>query len=167
MPEIRILVGRVLAFTAFGAGLAYFSNSPSYTYHDPEKALVVISFSHASERKSACRKYTAEEFAALAPNMKQAMDCPRGRVPLHLEFSVDGTRVLDKSYRPTGLARDGAISVYESIPLEAGKHRLTVSMRDSRRETGFDFSKSHEVLLQPRRLLVIDFRRELDGFHFF
>lgn len=164
MPDISILLGRIIAFSLFGAGMAYFSNSPSYTYHDPDKALVMISFSHASQRKEDCRTYSPEEISALAPNMRRPADCPRERVSLGLELVVDGNILTSKSYRPTGLAKDGAVSVYESIPLAAGEHEVLVKMRDSRRESGFDYSKAVSVTLAPRQLLVIDFRKELDGF---
>ena len=39
MPELKIWLGRLFAFSLFALGLGYFSTSPSYTYHDPEKAL--------------------------------------------------------------------------------------------------------------------------------
>ena len=123
MPKLRIILGQGVAFTLFAIVLGYFSNSPSYTYHDPAMALIMVSFSHSSEHKEKCRRYTPEEIAALAPNMRRPMDCPRERVPVYIEVTMDGNILLSKSYNPTGLAKDGSASIYESIPVIPGKHQ--------------------------------------------
>src|SRR3990167_4997663 len=95
MPELRYIVGQVIAFTLFAIGLGYFSNSPTYTHHDPEMALIKLSFSHASQHKEECRRLSPEEIAALAPNMRRPMDCPRERVPVLVESM--GRRILGAS----------------------------------------------------------------------
>ncbi len=166
MPELRILIGQIIAYTVFALGIGYFSNSPDYTYHDPAKALIMVSFSHASERRKECRRFSQEELAALAPNMRRPMDCPRERVPVYVEVIMDGNTLLGKSYQPTGLAKDGAASIYESIPVPPGHHSITAKLRDSKRIDGFDYTKSVSIALEPKELLVIDFRKDLDGFYF-
>jgi len=166
MRELKIWFGRLIAFTLFAIGIGYFSTSPSYTYHNPQQALLMLSFSQASERKEDCRKFTQKEFSELAANMRRPLDCPRARVPLRVELAIDGNVMLDKFYQPTGLARDGTASVYESIPLSAGEHQVSIKLRDSRREEGFDHQKKARLTLEPRQLLVIDFREELGGFSF-
>jgi len=166
MPESRFLLGQVVAFTLFAIGIGYFSNSPSYTYHDPKMALIMVSFSHASERKEECRHFTAKEIAALAPNMRRPLDCPRARVPIYLEIIMDGNTLLNKSYNPTGLAKDGSASIFEHIPVKPGQHQLVAKLRDSNREDGFDYESKVSFTLAPRELFVIDFRKDLGGFYF-
>lgn len=166
MPELRIILGQVVAFALFAIVLGYFSNSPSYTYHDPTMALIMVSFSHSSEHKEECRRYTPEEIAALAPNMRRPMDCPRERVPVYVEIIMDGNTLLNKSYNPTGLAKDGSASIYESIPVKPGQHQIIAKLRDSNREDGFDYESNVSVNLDPKELFVIDFRKDLDGFYF-
>ena len=166
MLKPRFFLGQFIAFTLFALGLGYFSNSPSYTYHDPQKALVMVSFSHASERKEECRHFTPEEIAALAPNMRRPMDCKRERVPVYVEVIMDNNILLSKSYNPTGLAKDGSASIYESIPVKAGQHEFIAKLRDSRREEGFDYESNVSVNLDPKQLFVIDFHKELNGFNF-
>ena len=166
MPEPRYIIGQIIAFSLFALGLAYFSTSPSYTYHDPEKALMMVSFSHASERKEQCREFTQEELNELAPNMRRPMDCPRERVPVYVEVIMNGNTLLSKSYNPTGLAKDGAASIYESIPVEPGQHEVIAKLKDSNREQGFDYESNISVTLEPKQLFVIDFRKDLDGFYF-
>jgi hypothetical protein len=167
MPKLRFILGQSIAFTIFACVLGYFSNAPSYTYQDPEMALIMVSFSHASERREECRRYTPEEIAALAPNMRRPMDCQRERVPVHVEVIIDGKTSLSKSYKPTGLSKDGAASIYERIPIKPGQHEIYAKLRDSKREDdGFDYEGNTSVSLEAKQLFVIDFRKELDGFHF-
>ncbi len=166
MPELRYIIGQAIAFTLFAIGLAYFSNSPSYTYLDPGKALIMISFSHAGDRKEDCRHFTSEEIAALAPNMRRPMDCPRERVPLYVEVLMDGKKLSNKSYNPTGLANDGSASVYERIPVNPGKHQIVAKLRDSKRQEGFDYENEISVDLKPKELFIIDFQKKLNGFYF-
>ena len=45
-----------------------------------------------------------------------------------------------------------------------GEHRLTLRMRDSDRQEGYDYEHDSVVDLRPRQNLVIDFRAETGGF---
>lgn len=166
MPELRFLLGQIVLFTLFALGLGYFSNSPSYTYHDPAMALLMVSFSHGSERKEDCRKFTQEELNKLAPNMRRPMDCPRERVPVYVEVIMNGKNILSKSYNPTGLAKDGSVSVYERITVAPGEYQLVAKLRDSNREEGFDYESDVSINISPKELFVIDFRKEHGGFYF-
>lgn len=166
MLKPRYIIGQIIAFIPFAFGLGYFSNSPSYTYHDPELALIMVSFSHASERKEECRHYTTEEIAALAPNMRRPMDCPRERLPVYVEVIMDGKSLLSKSYNPTGLSKDGAASIYERIPVKSGSHQIIAKLRDSSRESGFDYESNISINLDAKEIFVIDFRKDLNGFNF-
>ena len=166
MPDLRTIFGQGIAFIIFASGIGYFSNSPSYTYFNPEMALIMVSFSHSSEHKEKCRRFTPEEIAALPPNMRRPLDCQRERVPVYVEVIMDGNNLLSKSYSPTGLAKDGAASIYERIPVKPGQHRLIAKLRDSVREEGFDYESNITVNLNPKQLFVIDFHKELNGFYF-
>ncbi len=50
--------------------------------------------------------------------------------------------------------------------VEPGRHALSVRLRDSARESGFDYEKEATVELRPGENLVVDFRSELGGFLF-
>jgi hypothetical protein len=167
MSRAGRIAAQIIAYGLFAVSIGYFSNSPVYTYLDPDLALIKLSFSHAGQRKEECRRLTPEEIAALAPNMRQALDCPRERMPVVAELALDGITLLSKSYRPTGLAKDGASSAYERLAVNPGQHQLTVRLRDSNREQGFDYEKDVTINLSPRQNFVIDFRDELGGFLFY
>ncbi len=158
--------GQILLYAAFAAAVGYLSNSPAYVHHDPDKALIKLSFSHAGEHKGGCRRLTPEEIAALPPNMRRPMDCPRERVPLVVELEVDGELLFRGSAPPSGLAGDGASTVYQRFPVAPGDRTLTVRMRDSNREAGFDYTESTRVELVPSQNFVIDFQPQQGGFVF-
>jgi hypothetical protein len=160
------ILGQVVLYAAFAAVIGYFATEPAYTHVDPGAAVITLSFGHAGETKTACRRLTPEEIAALPPNMRRPMDCPRGRVSLLVELLLDGEPLYRAWRPPSGLAGDGASSVYERFVVAPGRHRLTARLRDSRREQGFDYESEKIVELDPGEHLVIDFRADKGGFKF-
>lgn len=160
------IAGQVAAFTVFALIVGYFSVSPEYTYMAADKALIKMNFSHAGQPRQACRKLTQAELDQMAPNMRKPMDCPRERVPLLIELDIDGETKLEKAVPPTGVAQDGAATVYEKFELPQGEYTISVRMRDSRRDKGYDFTVEEEVSLEAGQVLVIDFEAETGGFKF-
>ena len=158
------LVWQAIAFSVFCAGIGYFSVAPGYARLDLELALLRVSFSHAGARREPCRRFTAEEIAKTAPNMRQEMSCGRERVNLRIQIEVDEKIVLDTELAPAGLHADGAADVYARVPLRAGAHRLVARLRNSRRETGFDYSETFDLVLEPGDNRVLDFRSDTGGF---
>lgn len=158
------IAGQTALYAGFAAFVGYFASHPAYTHMDPDAASITLSFSHAGERKSPCRRLTPEEIAALPANMRRPTDCPRQRVALLVELEVDGETVYRGDAPPSGLAGDGASTVYERITVTPGRHRLLARLRDSRREKGFDYRLDKVVELVPGENLVIDFRADTGGF---
>lgn len=164
MSETVRLAGQVVVYTLCAAALGYFSVSPSYTRIDPDLGVIKLSFSHAGEPKTECRRLTQEQLNKLAPNMRKATDCPRERVSLLVELELDGELLYRGRLAPSGLAGDGASTVYEDFPVAAGRHTLVARLRDSRREQGFDWRMERSVKIAPRENVVIDFQAETGGF---
>jgi hypothetical protein len=160
------VLGQLLAYAAFAAFIGYFSFAPTYQHFDPDLALIKLSFSHAGARKVPCRQRTAEELAALAPNMRRTTVCSRERIDLLVELMVDDKVLYRAALRPAGLARDGASAVYRRFPIAAGSHVVTVRLRDSVREQGFDHVHSGTVELTRGQNFVIDFKPARGGFVF-
>ena len=158
------LLGQVAFYAAFMAVLGYFATLPAYTYVDPGVAVVTLSFGHAGDKTSECRRLTPEEIAALPPNMRRPMDCPRSRVPLLVELELDGEILYRAVLPPSGLASDGSSSAYERFVVAPGRYLLTARLRDSRREEGFDYVLEEDVVLEPGQHRVVDFRADLGGF---
>lgn len=158
-------LAQALLYGAFIAFIGYFSTSPAYTHLASDQALIRLSFSHAAQRKVPCHQRTPEELAKLAPNMRAQFDCPRERAPVTVELEMDGQLLYHLVAPPSGLAKDGASTVYRRIPVAAGSHRFKLRLSDT--PTGeFNYVSEKTVDLKPGRILVIDFSAGQGGFLF-
>jgi hypothetical protein len=163
-------VVKILSQGVFYAGLAvligYFSVAPRYQYAPEDVAVVKLALTHAAERVTPCVQFTPEEIAAMPPNERQPGKCERERVPLTVELEVDGELLVSLEARPAGLWNDGPASVYERFNVEPGKHRFTARLRDSDRESGWDYTHTEEVDLTAGRYFTVTFRAGTGGFSF-
>jgi hypothetical protein len=128
--------------------------------------LIRLSFSHAGARKGECRRLTPEEIAALPPNMRKPLDCPRERLPVLVEVHIDGELIYRRALPPSGIAGDGASTAYERFVIAPGLHHISLKLSDTAREEGFDYESEQQVLVGPRQNVVIDFRAGAGGFKF-
>ena len=165
MKDAMRYFAQAALYVPFMAIVGYFSTAPAYRHLAPEQALIRLSFSHAAQRKVECRARTAEELAKLAPNMRAPLDCPRERSPVAIELELDGERVVAVVAPPSGLAKDGASTVYRRLPVAAGTHRIVARLRD-RVGGEFNYVRDVELELKPGRVLVIDFHAANGGFEF-
>jgi hypothetical protein len=161
---LRYLAQAVL-YAAFVAVIGYFSSAPRYVHLPPDEALIKLSFSHAGARKEPCHDRTPEELAKLAPNMRAQTVCPRERVPVTVEIVLDGAPLFSIVAAPSGLARDGASTVYRRISVPAGTHRIAARLSDVP-DGKFNHRGDATVDLAPGRVLVIDFDAAQGGFVF-
>jgi hypothetical protein len=166
MRHTLAVFGQVVVYLLFAAFVGMFADSPAYTYFPPDRAQIKLSFSHGAQRRGECRRRSAEEIAKLAPNMRRADDCPRGRQPIHVELTLDGTLLYSADHAPTGLSGDGPARIYRRFTTTPGPHKLVVAMRDGAGTEGFGFQREAEIVLKPRQNLVVDFRAESGGFIF-
>ena len=157
---------QALLYAAFAVFVGYLSVAPAYQYADPEIAVIKLSLSHAAERVEACVKLTPQQINERAMKGEPINECERERLPLAVELDVDGATVLSLAAVPSGLWKDGPASVYERLAIDAGVHTITARLRDSARETGWDYAYSEEVSLAPGRYFTITFRAENGGFEF-
>lgn len=160
-------LGRIAAqgalYALFAAFVAFFSSAPRHAPLGPGEALLRLSFSQPGKLVGECRRLDAEELAALEPTMRVLEDCPRERSPIEVRIEVDGDTVLDASFAPSGIRRDGAASAYRRIPLAAGAHRLRVSVRDDLRPTATPYVRDTTVELAAGEVVLIDFAADRGG----
>jgi len=166
MASALRIIGQALLLAAFSAFIGYFAAAPAYRSFPADRAQIKLSFSHSGARIKACRQFTPEELAKLAPNMRRPLDCPRERVPLAVEIVLDETLLYRSVLPPAGLRDDGPGSVYHTFPVTPGRHVLVARLRDSGRAEGFDHEHRETIELQPLQNFVIDFRRDQGGFIF-
>lgn len=158
--------GQAAVLLLFMTVIGFFADSPAYVHHPPDLALIKLSFTHGAERKGECRRLSAEELARLAPNMRRPTQCPRERLPVHVEFALDGNLLYRGTLPPTGLSGDGPSRVYERFPVAPGAHRIAVRLRETARSEGFDRERTEIVELKPGQNFVVDFRPDAGGFIF-
>jgi hypothetical protein len=161
----RMLAGFATLTIAF-ALVALLSDAPDYRTIPPQTGVLKLSFSHATDRKTGCRKLTAKEIAALPPNMRRTEICPRRRPSVDVELVVDDDLVFRETLPPSGIAGDGPSRVYQKFVLPAGEHTIAVRMRDNPQTTGFDYDTARKVVLAAGQNLVIDFSPADGGFFF-
>jgi ferredoxin/coenzyme F420-reducing hydrogenase delta subunit len=105
------------------------SQLPYRSPHSPEPELVV-SFNHSGAILEP-RKLTKEELEERLPHMRAQINVTRERSPVRLRIQVDGSTVLDQSYRPKGLANDGPSIAIARLSMKPGRHEVAVDLADS------------------------------------
>ncbi len=159
-------LGQAFWYLLFIALIGYFATSPSYTFMQPDQALIKLAFNHSGKLKQPCREFTAEELASKPKHMRIKFDCPRERSPVYVVMEVDGKRVFEKTIAPSGLSKDLPSPLYERIPLPAGEYRLHLGMRDHVDTKGFDYEFEGPIMLKPSQILVIGFDPDRKEFTF-
>jgi hypothetical protein len=154
---------QAVLYALFAAFVGYFSTAPSLRLLGDDEALLRLSLLHPGKPKADCRKRTPEELAKMPPQMRAALDCPRERSPVRVRVELDGQAVIDESFAPAGLAKDGASAAYRRLPIKAGPHRLRVQLNDDARRTDFTYETTAELDVEPGRIVLIDFDAEKGG----
>ena len=165
MDSARRLGAQAVLYAAFAGVVGYFSSSPRYVHLPPGEALIKLSFSHAGARKEACRERSAAELAKLAPNMRAQTVCPRQRVPVIVDIVLDGEPIFNVVAPPSGLAKDGASTVYRRLEVPSGRHHISARLSDVP-DGSFNRSGEATIDLAPGHVLVIDFDGEKNEFVF-
>jgi hypothetical protein len=150
-------------YALFAAFVGYFSTAPTLRLLGDDEALLRLSLLHPGKPKEDCRKRTPEELAKLPPQMRAPLVCPRERSPVRVRVELDGTAVIDESFAPAGLAKDGASAAYRRLPIAAGPHRLRVQLNDDARRSGFTHERTVDLEVKPGRIVLIDFDAERGG----
>jgi len=154
---------QALLYGLFALVVGYFSTSPPYRLLADDQALLRLSLQHAGKLKADCRQRSAAELAKMSPNMRTAADCPRERSPVVVRVELDERPVIDETFAPAGLSRDGAAAGYRRLPIQAGPHSLRVRVNDDARRSDFPYERKMALDVKPGQIILIDFRPELGG----
>jgi quinol-cytochrome oxidoreductase complex cytochrome b subunit/coenzyme F420-reducing hydrogenase delta subunit len=158
------LLALSVTYGVFAVVVGWLSVKPRLPLLSSDQAMISLTFSQAGDRIGECRNLSAEELAALPPNMRAAQDCPRERLPVDVQFSVDGEVLYRETRPPSGIWSDGESTVYQRLPVDIGVHELTISMRVSDREDGFDYELTQEMELGSNQHVLVEFDAELQSF---
>lgn len=157
---------QVILYAGFAVFVGYFSAAPAYDYANPELTSIKLSLSHAANRVHPCPKLGPQEIADRAASGRPMQKCERERLPLTIALEIDGEVVYEAMAYPSGLWSDGPSSIYERLQVVPGPHEITARLRDSGRDSGWDYTHSERVDLAPGRYFTITFRAETGGFKF-
>jgi hypothetical protein len=153
----RAWLAQCALYALFALVVGTFSRWPPYRHLAADLALVKLSLVHAGKPVADCRSLAPAELEKLPPNMRAPVQCPRERSPVIVEVDIDGATVVRAVAAPSGLARDGASSIYRRLPVAAGEREISVRLRDDARSEGFAYTLQRPVRLAPAQVLVIDF----------
>ncbi len=157
MREAARYAAQALLYAAFALVVGYFSTSPPFRLLADDEALLRLSLMHPGRPKGDCRTRTPEELAKMSPQMRTPLDCPRERSPVLVRVELDGRTVIDASFAPAGLRRDGASAGYRRLPIRAGQHTLRVQLNDDARRSDFPYERVETLDVQPGQIVLIDF----------
>jgi hypothetical protein len=166
MVRLLQFAGQGLFFAAAAVLVGYLATNPVYQQFPEGQAQLKLSFAHGAQRVKPCRRLTPQEIAKLPPNERRPNTCDRKRVAVHVQLDIDGTRLLDESLDPIGLAGDGPARIYRKFVVEPGTHMLIARLRDSRENKGFDYETRKEIFLAAGQNMAIDFKADAGGFIF-
>jgi hypothetical protein len=154
---------QIVLYAAFAAVVGYFSTQPAFTLLQPNEGLLRLSLLSPGKPRFDCRQRSPEELAKMPPQMRTQADCPRERSPVRVRVELDGIAVVDTSFPPAGLSRDGASAGYRRLPVPAGTHELRVQVNDDARRSGFIYERAERVAIAPGQIVLIDFNPERGG----
>ncbi|MBO6519591.1 MAG: hypothetical protein JJ900_01760 [Rhodospirillales bacterium] len=166
MMKVLRFAAQAVVYAGFAVLVGYFSASPPYQLIAPGEAQIKLSLAYGGKPAGGCRDRTAEELAALPPNMRKAQICSRERLPLTVEFELDGDIVYRDVLPPSGVRNDGPSRMYEKFIVNAGDYEIALRMRSTDRDAGWDFETRRHVSVGPGDNLAIDFDPVAGGFVF-
>lgn len=157
---------QIMVYGSFAALIGYLSHAPVYRPIEPGQALIKLSFAYGGKHVGECRTRTQAELEALAPNMRSAKVCSRERVPLTIEFELNGQLAFRDILPPSGLRRDGPSRMYEKFIVPAGRHDIRLRLRNAAESGEWDYQADRSVILSAGDNLAIDFDPVAGGFVF-
>ncbi|MCW9034835.1 MAG: hypothetical protein OQK35_01385 [Alphaproteobacteria bacterium] len=167
LSVFAILTMFILGFFSAAGHFLTSETSPNplaYHYLAENQAMIKVSISHSGKRITECKKRTKAELKKLPPNMRAAMSCERERTPVLLVMTVNDEEVYRHVSRPKGLSKDGASIFYQKLVVPTGVHEVSIQMRDSVRDEGYDFEYKEKIELVSGRNFVVTFDEQNQNF---
>jgi hypothetical protein len=157
MHKVMRWFAQAVLYGAFALAVGVFSSWPTFRQLEPQQALLRLSMLHPGVPLADCRERSAEELAKIPAHMRAKQDCPRERSPLHVRVALDDRTIIDETFAPSGLSRDGAAAAYRRLAIPAGAHRIRVGVNDDARHADVFSTAEQAVQLAPGQVVLIDF----------
>lgn len=172
--SIAALVRVSVLFIIMAVPVYLFSDLP-YSYHPKDDGLLKIAFKHSGTRVADCDeadlikkegdryRQQLKDTRQVRMSIEKIAKCPRERNPVVVELFVDGRKIMDKSYSPTGLKKDMASYIYDEFPLPAGEHSFRVLLYDTGRKDVPAYALDEKSVVKPREVKVVWFSDKADA----
>jgi len=82
--------------------------------------------------------------------------------PMSVRVIVDGTTILDETYKPSGISGNGRISALEFLKIEPGSHQVEIWIEDDSNE--FRSAFSDEINFEKGKVLILAYDNKSDMF---
>jgi len=147
---VVLLVGVSWALGAFAAW--------PWAATGPGDARLRISLRHVTGFSAGARLLSAEEIAALPAHMRPrdaGVPTTGRRADAVLTVTIDGRAALARTYRPTGLRRDGPVYGYEELDVAPGRHVVSVTLAEAGGGRAWPLDRTIEF--RPGRAPLVEF----------
>ncbi len=148
MNKSTRLFTQALAWLFFAGVIGTFAQGPSYSPVKEGHAELKFSLAHLTQRLSPCRTLTEEERQALPPTRRAMEVCERARAPAVVEVRLDDEIIFHKTKKAAGFHEDGRVYMLGFWQLPVGSYDLTVAVRDTPRESGYDKTHAFKLVLR-------------------
>ena len=140
-----------------------------YPFYGDDVAEIKLAFQHTGQRvveydeigalKERAKQYRKQlkEDKEIKMNLKSRQSSTRERFPVAIELYLDGNKIHQREYQPSGRQRDAVSVIYDAFRLTPGTHHIRVVMVDSKREDAKPFYFEETVEFKPRDVKVITF----------
>ncbi|MCE7984142.1 MAG: hydrogenase iron-sulfur subunit [Caldilinea sp. CFX5] len=155
----HLAVGFLLLLVLFG--LSTFLDQPAHAGL-PAAAQIRLALNHSGQLVAAASNLSPEVLAKLPPNVDPAQVLGGERFPVQIQLLVDGAQVLERTYRPRGLRREGAVYGLEEWWVQPGAHHLTINLMDDGASWRTVFSDT--VTIAPGAAQILYFVHDQDKF---
>ena len=166
-PSVGRLIGFLILLVGVSWALGAFAAFP-LMLSAPHDGVLKVAFKHVTTFQREGRALSREELEKLPRHMRpQSPERSRTgtRVDTVLLVELDGQRLLQNTYRPSGLRHDGPTFAYEEVSVPAGRHRLKAILTEAAKGTGEDQQRrswrlEDEVNIRSHQVILIDFSEE-------
>lgn len=172
--SISGLVRVSVLFLIMAVPIYFFSDLP-YSYYPKDDGLLKIAFKHTGTRVADCDeadlikkegdryRQQLKDTRQVRMSIEKIAKCPRERNPVVIELFIDGQKVLDKSYSPTGLKKDMASYIYDEFTVPPGVHSFRMLLYDTGRKDVPAYALDEKSVVKSREVKVIWFSDKADA----
>lgn len=122
----------------------------------PQEGLLRLGLSHGGELIAAAENLPPEIREKIPANTDPAMVLGGERFPVRLRVQVNGETILEETYEPRGLRREGAIEVLETYWLPPGEHQINIWLIDDGADWQQVFADTVTIPENGARTLLFD-----------